>query len=335
MSTIKNASEFGRVAVLMGGWSAERAVSLQSGASVLAALRGVGVDAQGVDADRDVVQVLRQGRYDRVFIALHGRGGEDGVIQGALDLIGLPYTGSGVLGSALGMDKVRTKRIWRGAGLPTPAFMVVEGAADPAALVEQLGLPLMVKPAHEGSSLGMSKVTAVAALAAALDKARALDNVVLVERCIEGPEYTASIVGCDVLPLIRVETPRGFYDYEAKYAANDTRYHCPCGLAVEVEARLRALSLQAFDGVGASGWGRVDFMCDDDGDPWFIEVNTVPGMTDHSLVPMAARQAGMTFEDLVWRILETSLDSHPSGCAPRAALSPLTGEGELQERGLT
>jgi len=298
---------FGKVAVLMGGWSAEREISLNSGGQVLAALQDAGVDAHGIDADRDVLEVLKAGGFDRVFNMLHGRGGEDGVIQGGLEMIGLPYTGSGVLGSAVSMDKLVTKRLWRGAGLPTPDYQVLDAETDWAVVASGLGLPLIVKPALEGSSIGMSKVEAVGQLPEAYAAAAACGGPVFAERWIVGAEYTAAILGTEVLPLIRLETPRSFYDYEAKYKAETTRYHCPCGLEAPVEQRLQSQALQAFEAVGARGWGRVDLMVDRVGVPWLIEVNTVPGMTDHSLVPMAARAAGMDFQALVLRILADTL----------------------------
>ena len=322
---------FGRVAVLYGGWSAEREVSLKSGRAVLEALQASGVDAHGIDAGHDVVEQLKAGGYDRAFIVMHGRGGEDGVIQGALELIEMPYTGSGVMASALGMDKLRTKQLWIGAGLPTPAFRVLESTADaeetgrsaesipglrpagaashPNAVPEGvvLALPLMVKPALEGSSIGMSKVRAAADLPAAFAKASGFGPV-LAEQFIEGGEYTVAILGGQALPPIRLETTHDFYDFDAKYIADDTRYHCPCGLPPEAEEELKGLALSAFRAVGASGWGRVDVMRDGDGRFWLLEINTVPGMTDHSLVPMAARAAGMDFGELVWRILETTLE---------------------------
>lgn len=298
--------QFGRVAVLYGGWSAEREVSLKSGRAVLEALRARGVDAHGIDAGRDVVELLKTGGFERAFIVMHGRGGEDGVIQGALELIGLPYTGSGVLASALGMDKLRTKQLWLGAGLPTPAFRVLESMADAEAAARELGLPLMVKPALEGSSIGMSKVRTAADLPAAFAKAAGFGPV-LAEQCIEGGEYTVAILGSRALPPIRLETSHDFYDFEAKYLADDTRYHCPCGLPPEAEAELKSLALAAFRAVGASGWGRVDVMRDGAGRFWLLEINTVPGMTDHSLVPMAARADGMDFGELVLAILATTL----------------------------
>jgi len=309
--SIKNAARFGKVAVLMGGRSAEREISLRSGDAVLQALRRKGVDAHAVDAQADVLRRLEAGGFQRAFIVLHGRGGEDGVIQGALETLGLPYTGSGVLGSALSMDKLRSKQVWLGAGLPTPPYAVLEESTDFDAVVRELGLPLMVKPAQEGSSIGMTKVVAAAELHAAWRCAAEYDECVIAERWITGAEYTASILGREVLPLIRLETPRAFYDYQAKYHADTTRYLCPCGLDAEREGQLQALALKAFAALGGSGWGRVDFLCDEGGAPWFIEANTVPGMTDHSLVPMAARAAGLTFEELVWRILETSLAREP------------------------
>lgn len=304
---VNGPAEFGKVAVLMGGWSAERAVSLRSGQAVLAALLARGVDAHGIDTDREILRVLSDGGFDRVFIVLHGRGGEDGVIQGALEILGLPYTGSGVLASALGMDKLRTKQVWRGAGLPTPPWRLAESATDLADAARDLGLPLAVKPSREGSSIGISRVDAPDQFQAAWEQAAACDSPVLVEPWIQGQEYTGALLGGAALPLIRLETPRAFYDYEAKYHANDTRYLCPCGLPESREAELQALVRQAFAAVDGAGWGRVDVMVDAGGQPWLLEVNTVPGMTDHSLVPMAARVAGHSFEDLVWRILETSL----------------------------
>mgnify|MGYP001136973031 FL=1 len=307
-------ARFGKVAVLFGGTSAEREVSLKSGRAVLEALQRQGVDAHGIDmVDNTVLETLKHGGFARVFIVLHGRGGEDGVIQGALETLGLPYTGSGVLGSALGMDKVRTKQIWTAAGLPTPKFLVLENEADLARVEPELGFPVMIKPAHEGSSIGMSKVERAEDLPAAWQAAMQYDRAVLAERWITGREYTASMLGELALPLIRLETSHAFYDYQAKYFADDTRYHCPCGLPEADELQLRALAQRAFRAVGASGWGRVDFMCDHSGQPYLIEVNTVPGMTDHSLVPMAARAAGIDFDALVLRILEDSFTRSTQG----------------------
>ena len=298
---------FGRVAVLFGGLSAEREVSLESGTAVLQSLHRLQVDAQAIDVGENVLQDLRTGAFDRAFIALHGRGGEDGVIQGALEAAGIRYTGSGVLGSALAMDKERTKLVWSAVGLPTPAFAIVRSQTDVEQIEETIGFPLMVKPVHEGSSIGMTKVHHPEQLLEARSLASKFDSAVLAERWIDGPEYTAAILGREALPLIRLETPRPFYDYRAKYSDDaGTQYLCPCGLSAHREEAFQQMALEAFDAVGASGWGRVDFLCDRAGEPWLIEVNTAPGMTGHSLVPMAARAAGMDFDELVWRILETS-----------------------------
>lgn len=304
---ISSAEAFGKVAVLMGGWSAEREISLLSGNAVLDALQRKGVNAEGLDVKPRVVRQLVETDFDRAFIALHGRGGEDGVIQAALELLGLPYTGSGVLGSALSMDKLRTKQVFQGLGLPTPAYARLSDDTDLDAVVTELGLPLIVKPVREGSSLGMTRVERADELRPAWQKAAELDGLVIAESWISGAEYTAAVLGEQVLPLIRLETPRIFYDYEAKYHSDTTRYLCPCGLDADTEKQFQALSLQAFRATDCSGWGRVDFMLDDDGKPWLIEVNTVPGMTDHSLVPMAARACGIDFDELVWQILETSM----------------------------
>ncbi len=300
-------AEFGKVGVLMGGPSAEREVSLRSGRAVLDALRAAGIDAVGVDADRTVLTRLAELAVDRVFIALHGRWGEDGVIQGALEVIGIPYTGSGVLGSALAMDKLRTKKIWMAAGIPTPEFVETTDEGALTTVRETLGLPVFVKPNREGSSLGVTKVQTETALKDAWQSARALDDELFAERCIEGAELTIGILADETLPAIRLETPRTFYDYQAKYEADDTRYHCPSGLNPELEARLQVQAKRAFDVLGCYGWGRVDLMLDRNHAPYFLEVNTVPGMTDHSLVPMAARAAGLDFPQLVRRILEASL----------------------------
>ncbi|MET0117547.1 MAG: D-alanine--D-alanine ligase [Sedimenticola sp.] len=300
------ATDFGKVAVLMGGDSAEREVSLNSGNAVLEGLCRKGVDAHGIDAGPDVLDQLAAGKFDRVFIVLHGRGGEDGVIQGALEVLGLPYTGTGVAGSALGMDKFRTKLLWRALDLPTPEYVLLRSEADLAA-AESIGFPLMIKPAREGSSIGMAKVASREELEQAWRNAADYDAEVLAERWITGAEYTASVLGDEALPLIRLETPNTFYDYEAKYQVDTTSYHCPCGLDTEQEQALQALALNAFRAVGAEGWGRVDILVDESGSPWLLEVNTVPGMTDHSLVPMAARARGIDFDELVWRILETTL----------------------------
>lgn len=303
-------SEYGKVAVLMGGLSAERPISLESGQAVFAALKRKGVDVYGIDVQLDVLHKLEQGNFDRVFIALHGRGGEDGVIQGTLETLRLPHTGSGVLGSALAMDKSRTKKIWQSHGLPTPPFMELSAVTDWKAVCAELGLPLMVKPVHEGSSLGASKVMQVADLEPAWRAASGFDKRVMAERWITGSEYTVAILGDQVLPMIRLVTPRDFYDYTAKYEADTTQYLCPAGLTAAEEEKLGQLAYAAFMALGASGWGRIDLLVDQPGQPWLIEANTVPGMTSHSLVPMAARQAGLGFDDLVMEILNTSMDEN-------------------------
>jgi len=300
------ASSFGKVAVLFGGRSAEREVSLKSGNAVLAALQRSGVDAHAFDpAAQDLHGLLDQG-YDRAFIALHGRYGEDGTVQGALELMGIPYTGSGVMASALAMDKWRTKLVWQAAGLPIPAYEVLTADSDFDAVVKRLGLPLFVKPANEGSSVGITKVKQANELRAAYEEAARHDKLVLVEQYIGGGEYTAAILGGQVLPVIKIEPANEFYDYEAKYLRDDTRYLCPCGLAPEREAEMQHLAQLAFALIGGMGWGRVDFLMDEAGQPYLLEINTSPGMTDHSLVPMAARQAGISFEQLVLRVLELS-----------------------------
>ncbi|GHE22542.1 D-alanine--D-alanine ligase [Halomonas urumqiensis] len=301
-------ADLGRVVVMYGGESAEREVSLKSGAAVLSALQRAGVDATGYDPAKGGLVGLEALAPDRVFIALHGRGGEDGTLQGALELLGIPYTGSGVLASALGMDKQRTKLVWQALGLPTPMAEMLEADADWVAVSRRLGLPLIVKPVHEGSTLGINIVDSPEALEAAYRDAARFDARVMAERFIEGEEYTVSLLGDRVLPAIRVEVPGGFYDYEAKYVSNDTLYHLPCGLSADEEAELGQLCRQAFDAVGAAGWGRVDVMRDSEGGFWLIEVNTSPGMTDHSLVPQAAAHAGIDFETLVLRILATTLE---------------------------
>lgn len=296
---------FGKVAVLLGGRSAEREISLISGRAVLDALLRSGVDAHPFDpAERPLEQLLG---YDRAFIVLHGRGGEDGTIQGALEWLGVRYTGSGVLGSALAMDKVRTKQLWQSVGIPTPEWIEVHDASD-LAKVRAVDAPLAVKPAREGSSIGITRVTKASELDAAWRTAAALDPTVIVERWVEGDEYTASIVGDASLPLIKLETPNvEFYDYQAKYFREDTVYRCPAGLDPEVERRLNTLCLRAFHAVGARGWGRVDLMLDRNGEAWLLEVNTVPGMTSHSLVPMAAAAVGVGFDALCEQILDATL----------------------------
>ena len=298
---------FGRVAVLFGGTSFEREISLISGQAVLSALQAAGVNAEAFDpATRPISEIKH---YDRAFIVLHGRGGEDGTMQGALELLDVPYTGSGVLASALGMDKTRTKQLWLGCALPTPDYARLTVNSDFNQVVADLGLPLMVKPAHEGSSIGMRKVEQAADLQPAYEFAAQYDSEIIAERWITGREYTVVILGDKALPVIRLQPHQshGFYDFDAKYKADDTQYLCPCGLSESDEQRLQTLALSAFEAVGASGWGRIDAMQDEQGNFWLLEVNTVPGMTDHSLVPMAARAAGLDFQALVVTILAQTL----------------------------
>ena len=299
---------FGKVAVLFGGTSAERDVSLKSGHAVLAALHSRGVDAHAFDpAGRDLGDLKREG-YERAFLILHGRGGEDGTVQGALELLGIPYTGSGVMASALGMDKWRTKLLWQGAGLPVPDYAVLNADSDFDAVERQLGLPLFVKPANEGSSVGVTKVKAHGGLPAAYAEAAGHDPLVLAERFLGGGEYTVAILGrgdaMRALPVVKIEPATEFYDYEAKYFRNDTRYLCPAGLSAEAEAEMQFLALRAFRVLGCRGWGRVDVLLDAEHKPYLLEINTAPGMTDHSLVPMAARAAGLSFPDLCVKVLE-------------------------------
>jgi D-alanine-D-alanine ligase len=295
-------ADFGKVAVLFGGKSAEREVSLKSGSAVLAALQRNGVDAQAFDPTHRALSELAH--FDRVFIALHGRYGEDGTLQGALELMRIPYTGSGVLASALCMDKWRSKLVWKAAGIPTPEFALLDAATDFDAVATRLGMPLFVKPANEGSSIGISKVRQASELRAAYQTAAQYDSLVLAERFIDGGEYTVGVLGGMVLPVIRIVPATEFYDYEAKYLRDDTQYLHPSGLDAATEAVIRADALRAFRVLGGSGWGRVDFLMDRDGNHYFLEVNTSPGMTDHSLVPMAARAAGISFDQLVLNILE-------------------------------
>ncbi|OGS92066.1 MAG: D-alanine--D-alanine ligase [Gallionellales bacterium GWA2_60_18] len=307
---------FGKVAVLFGGKSAEREVSLKSGAAVLAALQRSGVDAHAFDPAVQNLQALRDEGYDRAFIALHGRFGEDGTVQGALELLGIPYTGSGVLASALGMDKWRTKMVWQAAQLPVPDYMLLDEHSDWAGVAQRLGLPLFVKPANEGSSVGISKVKAVGELQEAYREAARHDKLVIAESFVGGGEYTVAILGnaanggdaangaVQALPVIKIEPASEFYDYEAKYLRDDTLYLCPSGLSAEKEAEMQGIAKQAFYLIGGQGWGRVDFLMSGSGQPFLLEVNTSPGMTDHSLVPKAARQAGIGFEQLVLRVLE-------------------------------
>ena len=297
-------NRFGKVAVLFGGKSAEREVSLKSGAGVLAALQRQGVDAHAFDPAERSLDELRA--FDRVFIMLHGRYGEDGTIQGALELMGIPYTGSGVMASAVGMDKWRTKLLWRAVGLPIPEFVMLDENSDFAAVERQLGLPLFVKPACEGSSIGVSKVRQPGELQTAWREAAKHDALVIAEQAILGGEYTVAILGEQVLPIIKIVPATDFYDYEAKYLRDDTQYLCPCGLPEAREMELRSQALEAFRALGCRGWGRVDFLMDDVGRAYLLEANTSPGMTDHSLVPMAARVAGISYEQLVLRVLEES-----------------------------
>jgi len=302
----QDVTEFGRVAVMFGGDSTEREISLLSGNAVLAALERRNVDAHAFDPRDKPLAALLDEKFDRVWIALHGPGGEDGTLQGALDYLGVPYTGSGVMGSAIGMDKLRTKRLAQAIGVATADSMVLTGPQDLDQALERLKLPLIVKPATQGSSVGMSKVERAEDFLAAYEAAAAVDDVVFAEQWITGGEYTVPILQGRALPSIRIETPKKFYDYEAKYFRDDTKYHCPSGLSAPAEQHLANLALAAFDAAGAEGWGRADFMADATGRPLLLEINTVPGMTDHSLVPMAARAVGIDFEELCWRVLETS-----------------------------
>ena len=299
---------FGKVAVLLGGKSGEREVSLKSGSAVLAALQSQGIDAEAFDPATRPLHDLEQ--YDAAFISLHGRFGEDGTMQGALELFGIPYTGSGVMASAIGMDKWRTKLIWHAAGVTTPAFEVVSADSDFAAIEQKLGLPLFVKPANEGSSIGISKVKVAGGLKAAYELAAKSDSLVIAEQFVGGGEYTVGILGDQVLPIVRIVPANEFYDFEAKYLRDDTQYLCPCGLPAAQEAKIQAEALQAFKAIGGTGWGRVDFLMDEAGKHYFLEVNTSPGMTDHSLVPMAAKAAGISFAELVKRILTFAITKH-------------------------
>ena len=299
---------FGRVALVIGGESAEREVSLNGGRAVGAALKRKGVDFEVFDGAAELFQAISQGGIDRVFNLIHGPDGEDGSLQGALQLMKVPVTGAGLASSALTMDKVRSKWVWERNGILTPPFEVFgPNEHDYQRAPDKLGLPLFVKPTGLGSSIGISKVNETGELQAAVELARRYGDTVIIEQEIRGDEYFAGVIGRIALPLIRIQTPREFYDYEAKYESDDTQYFCPCGLLPEQEEALKAQSLKAFDILGTSGWGRVDFLLDENGQPWFLEVNTTPGMTDHSLVPQAAAEAGIDFDDLVWRILETSL----------------------------
>lgn len=298
---------FGKVAVLMGGTSAEREVSLKSGAAVVAALQRQQVEVEAVDVGKNSLTPLINAEYDRCFVILHGRGGEDGTMQGLLELVGMPYTGSGVMASALGMDKWRSKLLWRAAGLPVPEYETLSEKSDFAAVEERLGLPLFVKPANEGSSVGISKVTKTGELESAYRKAAEHDSLVLAEQFIGAGEYTVAVLGKEPLPMVKIEPKGDFYDYEAKYLSDQTDYLCPCGLPAEKEREIQQLAMKAFDVLGCRGWGRIDILLDADGKAYLLEANTLPGMTDHSLVPMAAKAAGIGFDDLVWHILENSM----------------------------
>jgi D-alanine-D-alanine ligase len=305
MSTHDTAA-LGKVAVLFGGSSAEREISIMSGSAVLAALQEQGVDAHAFDpAERDLWELKRDG-FDRAFIALHGRGGEDGTIQGALECLGIPYTGSGVMASAIGMDKWRTKMVWLSAGLPTPRYKLLHAGSDFRAVANELGLPLFVKPAREGSSVGATKVTRIEDLEGAYAKAARCDPLVLAEQFISGRELTAPFLGDMALPLIRIEAPQGNYDYQNKYFTDDVKYHCPSGLDADLEQEIQDLVMRAARLIDCRGWGRADLMLGEDGRPWLLEINTSPGMTSHSLVPMAARSVGIEFGELCLRILESA-----------------------------
>jgi D-alanine-D-alanine ligase len=309
---ITDARQFGRVAVVMGGNSAEREVSLHSGRNVLAALKARAVDAHAIDGIPALLDALRAGHFARVFNILHGRGGEDGVLQGALDSLGVAYTGSRVLGSALSMDKIRTKQVWEAVGLPTPRYARHHIGDDIGAAIGKLGMPVVVKPSHEGSSVGITRVRAAGDLSAALELAARYDGELVVEQLIDGEEYTVAILQGEALPSIRIVPKGEFYDYHAKYVAEDTKYICP-GLVDADEREVRDLALRAFAAADCAGWGRVDLMRDRAGKFFLLEVNTTPGMTSHSLVPKAARATGIEFEELCWRILETSLEEPETG----------------------
>jgi D-alanine-D-alanine ligase len=303
---VADAEDFGRVAVMLGGFSSEREVSLDTGNAVLAALLNRGVDAQAWDPAEQAISEFAAAGFDRVWIALHGPGGEDGALQGLLQWLGIPYTGSGVMASAIAMDKVRSKHLFRAAGIPTPDYAVIATREEAAVAAENLGFPLIIKPSGQGSSVGMSKLFERAELNKAVDEALRYGETALLETCITGDEFTVAILQGEALPTIRIETPRVFYDYRAKYESDRTEYICPGTDDQSDEARYAELALAAFAELGCSGWGRVDFMTGSDGQPLCLEVNTVPGMTSHSLVPMAARQSGIDFDELCWRILETS-----------------------------
>ncbi len=306
--TVDVLEKLGRVAVLMGGASAEREISIKSGIAVFEALKHLGVNVIGIDVEDSPIKALAGKKIDRVFNIIHGRGGEDGVLQGVLEVMNIPYTGSGVMASALTMDKLRTKLCWQGAGLVTPKWYLLNDEKDVTACIKYLGFPVIVKPSQEGSSIGMSKASDRAELIKAIDLASTYQCDVYAEAWVKGEEYTVSIVNGEALPVIRLQTPNEFYDYEAKYSSKNTQYHCPCGLTAGQEEQLKELALKACSVVDVTGWARVDVFIDQAGNSQLIEVNTIPGMTSHSLVPMAAKARGIKFEELVWRILETSLN---------------------------
>ena len=306
MPEFLNPQQYGRVAVVYGGQSAEREISLMSGAAVLLALQNSGVDVIGIDADRNLLNTLRAEKISRVFIMLHGRDGEDGKLQGALEWMGIPYTGSGVLASSLAMDKAKCKLMWLQLGLTTPQFVKLEAEANPRAILDALG-PVFIKPVNEGSSIGIAGAKEVEAFMAAWQEAARFDHEVLAEQWIVGREFTVTILAGAVLPVIELRSPNAFYDYQAKYFSDDTRYLCPCDLDAAATARIQQLALAAYQTLDCRGWGRVDVMQDQSGKFWLLEVNTAPGMTSHSLVPMAAAAAGIGFDELVMRILHTSL----------------------------
>ncbi|OUS16081.1 D-alanine--D-alanine ligase [Gammaproteobacteria bacterium 50_400_T64] len=328
-----NSTGFGRIVVLYGGQSGEREVSLKGGKAVLSALQNKGLDAlgldQGLNQGSSWIAELEALQADHVFIVLHGAGGEDGTVQGALECLGLPYTGSGVLASALAMDKLRCKQLWQGINLATADFALLHKESDWAALLAELGGEVMVKPASEGSSLGMAKASSANELQAAWAAADAFDSVVIAERWLSGAEYTVAILNGRPLPVIKLETDRPFYDYEAKYLADDTRYICPCGLSASDEKSMQALAMAAFDSLGCKGWGRVDVMMTEAGESRLLEVNTVPGMTDHSLVPMAAAAAGLSFADLLIEILQTSLQASLPASSSGKESSPVRKATEV------
>jgi D-alanine-D-alanine ligase len=299
---------FGKVAVLMGGPSAEREISLKSGAAILTALKESNVHAEAIDVSTDVFEKLHSGKYERAFIALHGPLGEDGCIQGGLEVMGMPYSGSGVMASSICMNKLMTKQIWQGCGIPTPKYRVLSDELGENELITELGLPMIFKPVSQGSSIGMTKVNNKAEIAPAWVSARNYEETVIAEQWVEGREFTIAMLDGKALPVIRLETSRSFYDYDAKYQSNDTQYHCPCGLSEALEKQIQKLAMQAFNATEASGWGRVDVMLDKNDQPWFLEANTVPGMTDHSLVPMAAKAKNISFNELVIKILQTSFN---------------------------